>query len=207
MARLISPSAPPEPLVLAPRLASLSDLAELASQTGGLLLLSGADNSLAGLEPEDFEPLGLSFDSAANAFSFCVNGRTLTAIEDPDDGYRSTLGALILREGELCKNRFPALPLRPRFYNTYDGDSPALIEGDPMIASRQASLMDLVEDGAEEALLSVGTDYSEDYYPSCVSYFSAELFDAALARFQARELEREALPGSKGSELSGSCRL
>lgn len=194
---------------MAPRLADFSDLAELASRNGGRLSLSGAEEGLAGLQAADFE--GAEFEAAfvsfspnANALSFCVDNVTFTLMEDPDDGYRSALGAIIRREGNHCKNQFPPVPLGLRFVSS-TGPGCAPIEGDLIAASREANLFELFDEGAQtdeersaEVALCAGTDYTDDYYPCCVTYFSPESLTAAFARAEARAINQSAQPGAAG---------
>jgi hypothetical protein len=50
-----------------------------------------------------FEQYGLEY---ANSISFRLNGRTYTAVEDPRDGYRSSMSDIFVDEVTITKNVF-----------------------------------------------------------------------------------------------------
>ena len=101
---------------------------------------------------------GDSFEDA-NAIRVRLDGRVYTAIEDPDDGYRSSLGQLFVDESEI-KNVFP--PIR-------------------VLAKKKASdtwgvndTLELVDVVTGKVVVEFGTDNTEDYYPSFVAAFWPE---------------------------------
>lgn len=190
----ISPS--PDSAAPLARLVDFSRLAELAFDGGGRLWLEGVDEGPSGLTEADFHACGISWDLDASSFSFCVNGLTFTAMENPEDGYRSSLGVIIERSGNHCKNRFPAAALSFRM----DGSFPEGAARDELLSvGSSADLISLTHPDLPHEILSVGTEDANDYYPSFSSYFSPELYTQALALFQAEEIERAA-SGAGASE-------
>jgi hypothetical protein len=97
----------------------------------------------------------------ASSITFVLDGHAYCAIEDPSDGYRSCMQSLDEVPVESVKNVFaPCRVLgRYRTKGTY-GSTDDVLE-----------LIDLV---TAKVVLEVGTDNSDDYYPSFVSNFSPE---------------------------------
>lgn len=95
----------------------------------------------------------------AEAIRFRLDGVTYTAIEDPSDGYRSSLGQLFI--GGAVNNSFPPIRVlamkKPN--SKYGGENDTLL------------FVDLV---TGKSVLEVGTDHVDDYYPAFVSAFSPE---------------------------------
>jgi hypothetical protein len=94
-----------------------------------------------------------------NYISFILDGKTYTAIEDPEDGYRSGMDRLVVSRGKL-KNIVPdtkvfAVLARER-YSTMD------------------SLLVFYTVDNGEIVMEVGTDGSDVYYPSFVGNFHPE---------------------------------
>jgi hypothetical protein len=92
----------------------------------------------------------------ARAVSFTLNWITYTAIEDPIDGYRSAMQDICISSIGL-KNTFSPCEvlctLRP-------GDD--------------TNVLDMIDTGTCRIVLSVGTDYSDNYYPCFIAEFSPE---------------------------------
>lgn len=136
-------------------------------------ILSGVENGPAGLDPDvdpgvakAFAQQGCQIDSVANSFSFCVNGRTWTAFENPEDGYRSSLGLIAMREGNYCSTTFPSVALTPRLeFSTY----------------KDAVLLLLVHPATQEIALQVGTQDHDDYYPCFVASHDPKVLSSAGA--------------------------
>lgn len=97
----------------------------------------------------------------ANAIRFRLDGAVYTAIEDPDDGYRSTLGELFVTLDVKMVNVFPPVKVlgRIKTKNKYDNES---------------NILEFVDITTEAVVLEVGTDNQDDYYPSFVGSFSPE---------------------------------
>lgn len=91
----------------------------------------------------------------ANAIRFRLDGVVYTAVEDPSDGYRSCLGTLIL--GGEVRNVFPPVKVfgRKKADGEYDKND----------------TLELVDAVTGKVVMEVGTDNSDDYYPSFVSAF------------------------------------
>ena len=85
----------------------------------------------------------------ANSFSFILDGITFTAIEDPEDGYRSTMKELFI--GGEIKNTF----------------KPVEVE---CILHDKTLRMNY----KDKLVLEVGTDNYDDYYPVFVNHWNPE---------------------------------
>lgn len=97
----------------------------------------------------------------ANAMLFILNGVCYAAVEDPDDGYRSSCRNIYIIDDKslvkkLVTNRFRGVKVSAR-YCTEDGND----------------LVILTEvDG--NGIAEFGTDYTDEYYPSFVASFRPE---------------------------------
>jgi hypothetical protein len=111
------------------------------------------EHELSGVDMVELKAEG-PYGDDASVCVFCLDGKTYTAKEDPDDGYRSYLGELI--EGGTVRNMFA--PQRVLCSMT-EGDDEILV------------MRDLV---TGKDVLSIGTDNAEDYYPSFVANFQPE---------------------------------
>lgn len=95
----------------------------------------------------------------ASVISFILDGHTYTAVEDANDGYRSSMESLIVNKFD-CSNTFDPINVfgvyktEGRNYNSCDILSLYGMDG--------------------KLILEVGTDNSDDYYPSFVSNFNPE---------------------------------
>lgn len=92
---------------------------------------------------------------------FRLDGIVYTAIEDPSDGYRSCLERLFVSADAPVSNVFPPIRVlaRKKEREEYGGE-PDVLE-----------LIDLV---TGKTVMAVGTDNSDDYYPSFVGSFWPE---------------------------------
>ncbi len=95
----------------------------------------------------------------ANSISFILDGRCLTAVEDPDDGYRSCLGKILVGDRGLVKNVFDPVEV-------------VGVEGD-----KYTEAVKLVSVKTGKIILEVGTNLSDSYYPDCVMRFTPENLD------------------------------
>jgi len=91
-----------------------------------------------------------------NMIRFRLDGKVYTAIEDPDDGYRSCLGSLILSPDAVMKNVFPPIRVtaRKKAEGRYQNDT-----------------LEFIDAITGKVVMEVGTDDTDDYYPSFVGYF------------------------------------
>lgn len=90
--------------------------------------------------------------------TFVLNGVSYTAVEDPSDGYRSTLRELYI--GGECTNMFPPVLVTLRMAVPTDD-----------YTSRRCDILEIVDAFTGLTVLAVGTDNTDDYYPSFVSNF------------------------------------
>lgn len=102
------------------------------------------DHKLSGIGPENEQYDG------TRALSFILDGEVITAIEDENDDYRSSLGRLIVGGLGAKIKEFKAI--------------------DVTGVSRGGSIVDIVDQNTLRTILSIGTDDSDDYYPSFVAY-------------------------------------
>jgi len=98
---------------------------------------------------------GSGFESCEH-LSFCLDGVTYTAIEDPSDGYRSCMRDLEVTDIEL-KNTFSPVRVIARI-----GESDYEYESD---------ILELISVANGGVILRVGTDNTDDYYPWFVCEF------------------------------------
>jgi len=93
----------------------------------------------------------------AQYFSFRLDEKTYTAIEDPSDGYRSSMQEIGVSDHAL-KNTFPPVQV----VGVYD-------ESD-----LSDDTLTLIHAVTGKPILRVGTDNADDYYPCFVSEFHPE---------------------------------
>lgn len=181
---------PPDMLPKDARAIRFADLAEILKESpDGLARLEGIERGSAGLESHRMT--GSEYEQSERdpgaAFSFCLEGWTFTAFEDPMDHYRSSLGLFVAREGNFCAVGFEPVALLPRlreaprpWKDDSDGENDklwALGEN----AEGHADLFELVEPSTGRVALSVGTARNDGYYPSFVGYHDPELLALASA--------------------------
>lgn len=98
----------------------------------------------------------------ASVIRFVLNGDTYIAVENPSDGYRSSLGYFYKDNRQRPTNKFDPVKvfvmLRP------DNDRKGL----------SYHILDVVDVQSGLVVLSVGTDLSDSYYPSFVGNWSPE---------------------------------
>lgn len=97
----------------------------------------------------------LGTQGEASTIVFLLDGKTYMAVEDPDDGYRSSLGTFEMTD-LVVKNVF---------------------EGQEVVGSMSSgsdTTLELTDAATGKIVLRVGTDNSDDYYPSFVSEFTPE---------------------------------
>lgn len=101
-------------------------------------------------EPKD------KYYSDANSIRFRLNGTVYIAIEDPDDGYRSSLGELII--GDKITNTF----------------KPNRVKGVYRELANSCDIIEFVDCITNKVVLEIGTDNTDTYYPFFVANFSPE---------------------------------
>ena len=91
--------------------------------------------------------------------NFILDGVTYTAIEDPEDGYRSCMKEINVSDAAITNN-FPGqcviATMRP------DEDY------------EKNDILDLIDAVTGKVVLSVGTENTDNYYPYWVALFSPE---------------------------------
>jgi hypothetical protein len=95
----------------------------------------------------------------ANVMRLRLDGKVYTAVESPDDGYRSSMDRMFVEDCKI-NNEFPPVQVLARKKDRTSYQVNDTIE-----------LIDLV---TGKVVVEVGTDNSDDYYPSFVSAFWPE---------------------------------
>jgi hypothetical protein len=108
---------------------------------------------------ERIKQYGNNFEDCS-IIRFRLDGKVYTATEDPSDGYRSCMGTLFVSADEPMRNVFPPICVtaRKRENERYQIND----------------TLELVDDVTGKVVLEVGTDNTDDYYPSFVGSFSPE---------------------------------
>lgn len=117
--------------------------------------LSGVDFGKKPADKDNFEY------EDSNTMTFVLDGRAYCVIEDPSDGYRSSMGDIIEVPVESVSNRFAPVRVlaRMREKSTYGS---------------AAEILELIDMVTTKVVLETGTDNSDDYYPSYVANFTPE---------------------------------
>jgi hypothetical protein len=105
------------------------------------------------------EDYGEGFEDA-NVVNFVLDRKTYRAIEDPEDGYRSSLRTLCLTKHKVA-NRFTPIEV----LGIYEERSRY---------GSSANVIQFYDAQNGKLVLEVGTDNSDDYYPSFVGSFTPE---------------------------------
>ena len=111
------------------------------------------------LDGVDFETIKgdkESYYEDSQAIRFRLDGVIYMAIENPDDGYRSSLGTLFISDTPMV-NTFAPVRVTLRMKGSSDYQVDEILEG-------------ITESG--ETVLEVGTANTDDYYPYFVAYFN-----------------------------------
>lgn len=97
------------------------------------------------------------YTEEANCIGFRLDGKVYVCIEDPSDGYRSSMRTMIVSERPMTNTFVPVrvlARLKDKGENGQENDTLQLIN---------------VVNG--QIVLEAGTDNSDDYYPWFVSFF------------------------------------
>ena len=136
----------------------------------GTHMLDGVDYGIV----DDMANSGYDF---TNVIRFRLDGIVYTATEDPDDGYRSHMRKLIVNKSSAIKNSFEPIQVIAEM-------------------SDCGNILLVTDTLTGEVVLEVGTDYSDDYYPSFVSNFNPEAMCINKSQYFKRgypDYSREAL--------------
>lgn len=136
---------------------------------GKTCLLSGVDTFTKA------SPNGYGED--VNGIRFILDDITFEAIEDKDDGYRSSMEEIFISDEEV-KNKFPRVEVSVDYKNINE--------------DRSADILTLTDKHTGEVILEVGTDNTDDYYPSYVASFMPEKM-TSFATARLKEMVREAI--------------
>lgn len=109
------------------------------------------------METESVERYADCFEDA-EVIRFRLDGVTYVGIEDPSDGYRSSLGTLHVSPDAQIKNAFP--PVKVLGLMKDHGEY-----------GRKNDTLQLIDVVTGKVVLEVGTDNTDDYYPWFVGMF------------------------------------
>ena len=101
---------------------------------------------------------GDSFESC-QCINFVLDGKTYTAIEDPDDGYRSALDKII-ESNEKIENTFAPVEVIVLYREKYQYG--------------ECEILDFVDIKNGKRVLEIGTEDTDDYYPCFVACWMPE---------------------------------
>lgn len=97
----------------------------------------------------------------ANTLDFTLDGRTFSVIENPEDGYRSSMDEIVENRSDLViTNTFPPC----RVLGVFRSDSPYMAN----------HVIDFYDSLTGKLVMSIGTENTNDYYPCFVAYFNPE---------------------------------
>jgi hypothetical protein len=99
-----------------------------------------------------------SFNDTANTINFILDNEIFTVVEDPSDGYRS-------RMEEIFKNKNGV-----EVKNTFCPVEVFVVERD----ENDCDIFDFYDVGSNKIILSIGTEYTDEYYPYFVSEWNPE---------------------------------
>lgn len=101
-----------------------------------------------------------SDDDDAQVMTLILNGISFSFIEDPDDGYRSTLDSVIVGEFQEIENTFPPIKV---YFTHVDEEQEHMIYG-------YVNTMD-------KYILRIGTDHTDDYYPTYTAEWNPKILE------------------------------
>lgn len=94
---------------------------------------------------------------------FRLDGIVYMAVEDPSDGYRSSMDELVIDEAATMKNTFGPVEVFARHRDKEDSDYGSVDD-----------VLELIDITTGQVILEVGTNCVDDYYPYFVARFSPE---------------------------------
>ncbi len=116
---------------------------------------------LTGCQPGTMPKTSEWQDSDPNTLDFILDGKTISAVEEPDDGYRSSMEDLVEnREGLVITNTF-----QPVFVLGTKRKDEDYMKND---------VVDFIDCITGKVVLSIGTENTDDYYPCFVAEFTPE---------------------------------
>ena len=113
---------------------------------------------------------GVDLDSIDGAMCvrFVLDGRVIIAVEDPDDGYRSMLENIWVKNEGTVKNMFPPCKVTGA-WDKMGEHITRWSEGEP-----SQNLLAFTDNITQKPVLTIGTDYGDHYYPMFVGDFAPE---------------------------------
>ena len=96
---------------------------------------------------------------SANAMRFQLDGHVYVAVEDPDDGYRSSMRSLTV-DTEPIKNSFAGVRV--------------LVRQAPSQEFSNDDILEMIDLANGKTVLTVGTDNFDDYSPGFVANWTPE---------------------------------
>jgi hypothetical protein len=118
-------------------------------------LLSGVDSDTINV-PKYYDP---SYTEPCEVLRFTLDGVTYEAIEDPSDGYRSSMQGLYVTDTPI-RNAFAPIKVvgRYRTKGEYSGTD---------------EVLELIDAANGNVILEVGTTNADDYYPCFCGHWHA----------------------------------
>lgn len=110
---------------------------------------------LQGVDFEEAKVTSYDGEEDSQHIRFKIDGKIYVAVEDPEDGYRSSMKEIFLST-EKMKNEFKG----QKVVGTYQGDERKVIE--------------FRSEKTRKVVLEIGTDNNDEYYPSFVAFFAPE---------------------------------
>jgi len=108
-------------------------------------------------------------EAMCNACNFILNGIVYQISEDPADGYRSYARDIkILHDGGLVSNTFIGAWVYAHHVSHREDC------GYTYSNQKTADILELIDMISNQIVLTIGTDYSDDYYPYYVCDFQPE---------------------------------
>jgi hypothetical protein len=105
-------------------------------------------------------------DEDCQILSFTLNDIVFTAVEDPNDGYRSSMRYVLIEKFEV-HNQFQPI----RVYTKYRTDNSHLAGTDDYWHSHEeCDILEMYDKDNDKLIMRIGTGNTDDYYP----YFVAE---------------------------------
>lgn len=121
------------------------------------------EHNLTGVERDTTEVDHYGTPSPANSILFRLDGKTYRVTENEEDGYRSSHRDIQEVTTEI-KNVFPGVRVLARYVEGGHSDTYASTN----------DLLELIDVANGQTVLLVGTENSDDYYPSYVARFWPE---------------------------------
>jgi hypothetical protein len=98
-----------------------------------------------------------------NTVDFIIDGNIYSAVENPDDGYRSSMRCLIKNRKIEIKNRFAPVRVIGKVLNEYNAES-----------CEKPNILEFRDAKNGKVVLEVGTGNADDYYPYFVGVWTPE---------------------------------